>query len=40
MRGKKVPGENLVSTNLAGKNEALFQRWGAGYGAGYNERRK
>lgn len=37
MPGKKVPGENLVSTNLVGKNEVPFQRWGAGYGAGYNE---
>jgi len=31
MPGKKVLGENLVSTNLVGKNEASFQRRGAGY---------
>ena len=37
MPGKKVLGENLVSTNLVGKNKAHSERWGAGYGAGYNE---
>jgi hypothetical protein len=31
MPGKKVLGENLASTNLVGKNEAPFRRWGAGY---------
>ena len=31
MPGKKVLGENLASTNLVGKNDAPFLRWGAGY---------
>ena len=37
MPGKKVLGQNLVGTNLVSKNQVPFQRWGAGYGGGYNK---
>jgi len=36
MPGKKVLGENLVSTNLVGKNKAPSERWGADYNEAIN----